>query len=56
MPSEAATYALILVALIVGVAAMLIAEFYHGVEFLLPTGGALALVAVGGLTLAISRA
>lgn len=56
MPSEAVTYAAIMVALIVGVAAMLIAEFYHGLEILLPTGGALALLAVGGLTLAISRA
>lgn len=56
MPSEAVTYAVIMVALIVGVAGMLSAEFFHGVEFLLPTGGALAMVAVGGLTLAISRA
>lgn len=56
MPSEPVTYTLIIVALIAGVAGMLSAEYFHGVEFLLPVGGAVALLAVGGLTLVISRA
>lgn len=56
MPNNAVTYTVILVAMIAGVAALLAGEFFHGVEFLVPAGGALALVAVGGLTFAISRA
>lgn len=55
MPSESVTYTLIMIALIAGVAAMLAAEYFHGLEVLLPAGGVVALVAVGGLTLAISR-
>jgi hypothetical protein len=35
---------------------LLAGEFFHGVEYLSPAGGALALLAVGGLTFAISRA
>lgn len=56
MPREEAAYALVLLTLTVGVGALLAGEYFQGVEFLVPAGGALALLAVGGLTVAISRA
>ena len=56
MTHEALTHGTLLVAVTVGVAALLAGEFYHGVEYLIPVGGALALLAVGGLTFAVSRA
>lgn len=56
MPQEALTHSILLVAVIAGVAALLSGEYFHGVEYLIPVGGALALLAVGGLTFAISRA
>jgi len=56
MDREAAVYALALVALVVGVGALLSGEYFHGVGVLVPVGGVLALVAVGILTAAIGRA
>jgi hypothetical protein len=55
MDREAAVHVLALVALVVGVGALLAGEFFHGVGFLVPAGGVLALVAVGVLTAAIWR-
>lgn len=56
MPNNAVTYTVVLLAMIAGVGALLAGEYFHGVEFLVPAGGALALLAVSGLTLAISQA
>jgi hypothetical protein len=55
MPDDAVTYSAILVALVVGVGALLAGEFFHGVEYLITVGGVVALAAVGGLTVAIAR-
>jgi hypothetical protein len=49
-------YGLSLLALVVGVGALLAGEYFHGVETLVPVGGVLALLAVGGITLLVSRA
>lgn len=49
-------YVAVLVLLVVGTAALLAGEFFHGVEFLVYVGGALALLAVGGLTANIAQA
>lgn len=56
MPHEALTYTALLAVMTAGVAGLLAGEYFHGVEYLVPAGGVLALLAVGGLTLAISRA
>lgn len=56
MPQDAVVYSTVLVMLVAGTAAMLAAEFFHGVHYLLYVGGALDLLAIGGLTAAISRA
>lgn len=56
MTQSGAVYVGLLVALVAGVAGMLSAEYFHGVEFLLPVGGAVALLAVGGITANIARA
>ncbi|AZH24227.1 hypothetical protein [Haloplanus aerogenes] len=46
-------YASALLALTLGVAALLVGEFFDGADFLVPLGGATALVAVGALAAAI---
>jgi hypothetical protein len=56
MAQEAAVYGGVVVLLTVGVAALLAGEFFHGVAYLVPAGGVLALLGVGGLTAAIARA
>ncbi|WP_227133542.1 hypothetical protein [Halorubellus salinus] len=38
-----------------GMVALLAAEYFHGVDLLLPVGGGLALVSVGAMTFLISR-
>lgn len=42
--------------IVLGMVALLAAEYFHGVEFLLPVGGALALASVGAITFLVSRA
>lgn len=56
MTQSGAVYVGLLVALTAGVAGMLAAEYFHGVHFLLWVGGAVALLAMGGITAAIARA
>lgn len=56
MPKESVTYSVILLVMTVGVAALLAGEYFHGIGYLVWVGGAVALVAVGGLTLAIGQA
>jgi hypothetical protein len=56
MAQSGAAYAGVLVLLTVGVAALLAGEFFDGVGYLIPAGGVLALLAVGGLTATIARA
>jgi|AntRauTorcE11898_2_1112593.scaffolds.fasta_scaffold36438_2 hypothetical protein len=41
---------------VLGMIALLSAEYFDGVEFLLPVGGVLALASVGAITLLVSRA
>lgn len=48
-------YASALVALIVGVGALLVGVYFDGGDFLVPLGGVAALVAVGVLAAAIGR-
>jgi cytochrome c biogenesis protein CcdA len=55
MAGDSFVYGAIVVVLTVGIASLLAGEFFHGVEYLVPVGGALALLAVGGLTAAIAR-
>ncbi|WP_251329147.1 hypothetical protein [Haloplanus pelagicus] len=55
MDRSGVAYGGVLCLLIVGVAALLAGEFFHGVGYLVPVGGGLALLAVGGLTAAIAR-
>jgi hypothetical protein len=55
MTQSPAVYVGVLAALTAGVAALLAGEFFHGVGYLMPVGGALALLAVGALTAAIGR-
>lgn len=56
MTQSGAVYGVLVLALTAGVAAMLAAEFFHGVHFLLWVGGGVAILAVAGMTAAISRA
>lgn len=56
MTQSGIVYAVCLLALTAGVAAMLAAEFFDGVHYLLWVGGGVAILAVGGITAAISRA
>ncbi|WP_251341694.1 hypothetical protein [Haloplanus halophilus] len=56
MARSGLVYGGVLLALTAGVAALLAGEFFHGVAYLVPVGGVLALLAVGGLTAAIARA
>jgi len=56
MAQSATAYWVVLGLLTAGVAALLAGEFFHGVAYLVPVGGVLALLAVGGLTAAIARA
>lgn len=53
MDRTALVYASALLALSLGVGALLAGEFFHGGDFLVPLGGATALAAVGLLTVAI---
>jgi cytochrome c biogenesis protein CcdA len=53
--SQAAFYGAVLVGVTVGVAALLAGEFFHGVDYLIPVGGGVALLAVGALTVGVSR-
>ncbi|WP_232702557.1 hypothetical protein [Halobacterium wangiae] len=55
MGRDPLVYGAIVGVLTVGIAALLAGEFFHGVGYLVPVGGALALLAVGGLTAAIAR-
>ncbi|MFB6268680.1 MAG: hypothetical protein ABEH83_01965 [Halobacterium sp.] len=55
MTQSGAVYAVLLVALTAGVAGLLAGEFFHGVKYLVYVGGALALLAVAGITAAIAR-
>lgn len=55
MESEAVTYTTVLLALVAGVGALLAGEYFPGADVLIYAGGAVALLAVGGLTFAISR-
>jgi hypothetical protein len=55
MDRSGVAYGGVLCLLIVGVAALLAGEFFHGVGYLVPVGGGLALLSVGGLTAAIAR-
>lgn len=48
-------YAFAVLGVVVGMAALLAAEFFHGLDVLLPVGGALAMVAVGALTALVGR-
>jgi hypothetical protein len=48
-------YASALLALSVGVGALLVGEFFDGGDFLVPLGGVTALVAIAALTAAIGR-
>ncbi|WP_336036608.1 hypothetical protein [Halobacterium yunchengense] len=56
MAQSGAVYVALLAALTAGVAGMLAAEFFHGLDVLLWAGGGLALAAVAGITAAVSRA
>jgi hypothetical protein len=56
MGRDAVVYVGSLVLLTVGVAALLVGEFFEGGDVLIPLGGVAALVAVGVLTAAIGRA
>ena len=56
MPQSATVYGGVVLLLTVGVGALLAGEFFHGVGYLVPAGGVLALLGVGGLTAAIARA
>lgn len=56
MVHAALGYGLSLVALVAGVGALLAGEYFSGVEVLVPVGGVLALLAVGGITVLVSRA
>ncbi|MEF8856079.1 MAG: hypothetical protein V5A16_01520 [Haloplanus sp.] len=53
MDRLAPVYGSALLALSLGVAALLVGEFFDGGDFLVPFGGVAALVAVGVLTAAI---
>jgi hypothetical protein len=55
MEREAVWFGGSLVVLTVGVAALLAGEFFHGVGYLVPAGGVLAVGAVCALTAAIGR-
>jgi len=46
-------YGAVVFGVVVGMAALLAAEFFHGLDVLLPVGGAVAMVAVGALTVLI---
>lgn len=48
-------YGTVVLGVVLGMAALLAAEFLHGLDVLLPVGGALAMVAVGALTVLIGR-
>ena len=49
-------YGFSVVALVVGVAALLAGEYFHGADVLITAGGVLSLLAVGGITFLVSRA
>jgi len=55
MERIAPVYASALLALSLGVGALLVGEFFDGGDFLVPLGGVAALVAVGVLAAAIGR-
>lgn len=55
MGHDAFVFGGLMVAMTAGIAALLAGEFFHGVGYLMPVGGALALLSVGGLTAAIAR-
>jgi hypothetical protein len=55
MDSNAPLFVGVLLLMTAGVAALLAGEFFHGVEYLVNVGGAVALLAVAGLTAAIAR-
>lgn len=55
MAQSGGVYAVLLLALTAGVAGLLAGEFFHGVGYLVYVGGALALLAVAGITGAIAQ-
>jgi hypothetical protein len=55
MAFEGFAYFGAVVGIVLGMAALLSAEYFHGVEFLLPVGGGLALLSVGAITFLVSR-
>lgn len=46
-------YGAVVFGVVLGMAGLLAAEFFHGLHFLLPVGGAIAMIAVGALTVLI---
>lgn len=56
MAHEGFLYTGLLLVLTAGIASLLSGEFFHGVEYLVPVGGVLAMVSVAGVTFLVSRA
>lgn len=55
MGFEGFAYLGAVVGVALGMVALLAAEYFHGVDVLLPVGGGLALVSVGAITFLISQ-
>lgn len=55
MAFEELAYGVPVVGIVIGLAGLLAAEAFHGVEYLLWVGGFVALVSVGLLTIMIGR-
>ncbi|WP_323675513.1 hypothetical protein [Halorubellus sp. PRR65] len=55
MAFEGFAYLAAVVGVALGMVGLLAAEYFHGVDFLLPAGGGLALASVGAITFLISR-
>jgi len=55
MGFEGFAYLAGVVGVAIGMAGLLAAEYFHGVEFLLPVGGVVALLSVGVITVLVSR-
>lgn len=55
MRFEGFAYAFAVFGVVLGMAGLLAAEYFHGVEYLLTVGGVLALVSVGAITVLIGR-
>jgi hypothetical protein len=55
MARDGPIFGLLVVGVIVGTALLLAGEAFHGLESLVPAGGAVIVLSVGGLTAAIAR-